>query len=275
MELTEIKELYAEELKLLKRIQNYGKEQRQGKLERVEKVSLLLLYRIYSNLYSSLILTVAAYKKRKISFFQLPIGIVLRCCYTDCLFALYILSVDKERAYEELELRTIEYANSLLERREVYRDQVKSTGVEWDDGLIDNFWELTLEDNFLGLLTFDDNLKDLALTKQSKKQLTEAGFTNHKGVGTAEQKNYLIGIPELKPVATRLFHYYKYFSQYEHFSANGQGDVLVSGDKDGNDNIHLPSAIRALGAGVEEVMKIRSYGTTEWESRRRGAEHGN
>lgn len=91
MDLTEIKELYAEELKLLKRILNYGKEQRQGELERV----------------------------------------------------------DKERAYEELELRTIEYANSLLERREVYRDQVKSTGVEWDDGLIDNFWELTMEDNFL------------------------------------------------------------------------------------------------------------------------------
>lgn len=275
MDLTEIKELYAEELKLLKRIRNYGKEQRQGELERVEKVSLLLLYRIYSNLYSSLILTFAAYKKSKISFFQLPIGIVLRCCYTDCLFALYILSVDKERAYEELELRTIEYANSLLERREVYRDQVKSTGVEWDDSLIDNFWELTLEDNFLGLLTFNDVLKDLALTKQSKKQLTEAGFTNHKGVGTAEQKNYLIGIPELEPVATRLFHYYKYFSQYEHFSENGQGDVLVSGDKDGNDNIHFPSAIRALGAGVEEVMKIRLNGTTEWESRRRSAEHGN
>lgn len=217
MELTEIKELYAEELKLLKRIQNYEKEQRQGELERV----------------------------------------------------------DKERAYEELELRTIEYANSLLERREVYRDHVKSTGVEWNDGLIDNFWELAMEDNFLGLLIFNDNQGGLVLTKQTKKQLKEAGFTNHKNVGTTEQKNFLIGIPELEAVASRLFHYYKYFSQYEHFSENGLGDVLVSGDKDGNDNIHLPSAIRALGAGVEEVMKIRSYGTMDWGSRRRSAEHGN
>ena len=115
MNQTEIKELYMEELKLLKRIQSYGKEHPQGKLERVEKVTILLLYRIYSNLYSSLLLTAAAYKKAKISFFQLPIGIILRCCYTDCLFALYILSVDKDRAYEELELRTIEYANSLLD----------------------------------------------------------------------------------------------------------------------------------------------------------------
>lgn len=258
MNQTEIKEFYVEELKLLKRIQSYGKEQRQGKLERVEKVTMLLLYRIYSNLYSSLLLTAAAYKKAKMSFFQLPIGIILRCCYTDCLFALYILSVDKNRAHEELELRTIEYANSLLERREVYRDQVKSTGAEWDDDLIDNFWELTMEDNFLGLLTFNDNLEDLTLTKQSKDQLKEAGFVNTKSVGTTDQKNFLTGIPELEPVATQLFHYYKYFSQYEHFSENGQGDVLASTEKNGTDNIHLPSAIKALSAGVQEMMKKRS-----------------
>ena len=56
-------------------------------------------------------------------------------------------------------------------------------------------------------------------------------------------------------VELRRNHYYKYFSQYEHFSENGQGDVLASSKEDGNDNIHFPSAIRALSAGVEEVMK--------------------
>ena len=66
---------------------------------------------------------------------------------------------------------------------------------------------------------------------------------------------FLVAIPELESVAMRLYHYFKYFSQYEHFSENGQGDVLVSMEKDGNDNIHLPSAIRALSAGVEEVIK--------------------
>ena len=75
---------------------------RQGKMERVEKVKLLLLFRIYSNLYSSLLLTVQVLKSGKISFFQLPIGLLLRCCFTDCLFALYIQRAGKERAYEEL-----------------------------------------------------------------------------------------------------------------------------------------------------------------------------
>lgn len=252
---TEIKELFVEELNLLKKIQKYGKEHSQGELERVEKVKLLLLYRIYSNLYSSLLLTAQVLKTGKSSFFQLPIGLLLRCCFTDCLFALYIQRAVRKRVYEELELRrTIEYANSMLERKEVYRDQVKSTGKILDDVFIDHLWELTMEDNFLGQLTLDDNLEELTVIKQSKQQLKDEGFSRVKSVMTKDVVNFLIRIPELEKEATRLLHYYKYFSQYEHFSENGQGDVLSSSKKDGNDNIHLSSAIRALSAEVEIVM---------------------
>lgn len=254
----EIKELFVEELTLLKKIQKYGKEHSQCGLERVEKVKLLLLHRICSNLYSSLLLTAQVLKTGMISFFQLPIGLLLRCCFTDCLFALYIQRSDKEQSYEELDLRTIEYANSMLERKEVYRDQVKSTGKILDDVFIDHLWELTMEDNFLGLLTLDDNLEELTVRKQSKQQLKEEGFSKMKSVKTKDIVDFLIRIPEIEKVATRLYHYYKYFSQYEHFSENGQGDVLVSSEKSGNDNIHLPSAIRALSAGVEIVMN--NYG---------------
>lgn len=166
-DLTEIKELYAEELNLLKRISNYGKDFPKENQERIQKVTMLLLYRIYSNLFSALLLTSAAYKKRKASLFQLSIGVVLRCAITDCIFALYILSV-----------------------------------------------------------------------------------------GTKDQKDYLISLGGMEKVVTRLYHYYKYFSQYEHFSEEGQGDVLVSLEEDGNDNIHLPSAIRVLSDGVEEIVKL-------------------
>lgn len=251
---TEVKELFVEELTLLKKIQEYGKEHSHGELERVEKVKLLLLYRIYSNLYSCLLLTAQVLKNGKISFFQLPIGLLLRCCFTDCLFALYMQQAGKERAYEELELRKIEYANSMLERKEVYRDQVKSTGIILDDDFIDHLWELTMEDNFLGLLTLDDNLEELTVSKQSKQQLKERGFSKAQSIKTKDVVDFLVEIPELKRVVIRLFHYYKYFSQYEHFSENGQGDVLASLKKEGNDNIHFPSAIKALSAGVENVM---------------------
>ncbi|WP_449028490.1 hypothetical protein [Prevotella jejuni] len=241
----------------MKKIQKYGKEQPQGKQERVEKVKLLLLYRIYSNLYSSLLLTAQVLKTGRISFFQLSMGLLLRCCFTDCLFALYILRAGKKRAYEELDLRTIEYANSMLERKEVYRDQMKSTRKIFDGAFIDHLWELTMEDKFLGLLTLEDNLEELTVKKQSKQQLKDEGFSRVKSITTKDVANFLIRIPELEKVATRLYHYYKYFSQYEHFSENGQGDVLAALEKDGNDNIHLPSAIKSLSAGVEIVMNKR------------------
>ena len=163
--------------------------------------------------------------------------------------------ITTKRAYEELDLRTIEYANSILERKEVYRDQVKSTGKILDDAFIDHLWELTLEDNFLGLLTLDDNQEELTVIKQSKGQLKDAGFSKQNSIKTKDIVDFLVAIPELESVAMRLYHYFKYFSQYEHFSENGQGDVLASMEKDGNDNIHLPSAIRALSVGVEEVIK--------------------
>ena len=252
---TEIKELFSEEVTLLKKIQKYGKEHSQGKLERVEKVKLLLLYRIYSNLYSSLLLTTQVLETGRISFFQLPIGLLLRCCFTDCLFALYIQRAGKERSYEELDLRIIEYANSMLERKEVYRDQVKSTEMILDDDFIDHMWELTMEDNFLGSLTLDVIPGKLIVRKQSKQELKDEGFSKPKSITTKDVADFLIKIPELEKVATRLYHYYKYFSQYEHFSENGQGDVLASSGKYGNDNIHLPSAIRVLSSGVDNVMK--------------------
>lgn len=257
MSQTEIKDLYTEELQLLKEIQSYGKKQLHEDLDRVKKVTLLLLYRIYSNLYSTLLLTDAAYKKGKLAFFQLPIGIILRCCFSDTLFALYIQRVDKKRADEELDLRTIEYANSMFERKKVYRDQVKSTGAKYDDDLIDYIWELTMEDNFLGLLTFDDNQEDLKVVKLSKDQLKKEGFSKAKSILTKDLVEFLVKIPELEPVVTKLYHYFKYLSQYEHFSENGQGDVLASLEEYGNDNIHWPSAIKALSAGVGEIIKER------------------
>lgn len=107
----------------------------------------------------------------------------------------------------------------------------------------------------MGLLTLDDNLEELAVCKQSKQQLKDEGFSKPKSITTKDVADFLIKIPELERVATRLYHYYKYFSQYEHFSENGQCDVLASSEKDGNDNIHLPSAIRVLSSGVDNVMK--------------------
>lgn len=255
MSLEESKELYKEELILLKLIKEYNKSNPANKLGRKEQAILLLLHRISENMFSTLLLTDYALKKGKWTMFQLPLGLILRCTFTDSLLAIYLQSVDKERCIEELDLRTIEYANSMLERKEVYRDQVKSTGSNFDDSFIDLIWELTMEDNFLGPLTVDVNKKELEVIKKSKAQLQQEGFTKLRSIGIKDQLEYLQRNEALSAIATRLYHYYKYFSQYEHFSENGQGDVLATSEGD-NDNIHFPSAIRALRAGVEKVIEL-------------------
>ena len=114
---TERKEMFTEELTLLTKIQKYGEEHLRGNLERVEKVKLLLLYRIYSNLYSSLLLTAQILKTGKSSFFQLPIGLLLRCCFTDCLFAIYIQRANKKQVYEELLAAAEELLRLVKKRR--------------------------------------------------------------------------------------------------------------------------------------------------------------
>ena len=254
----EIRELCSEELLLLRRLQEYGKTHSIVHNERVEGISLLLLFRIYSNLISAYNLSILAIKNEKFTVFLFPIGIILRCAFTDCLFALYLLSVKKERAYEELDLRAKEYGDSLLERKEVYRDMVKSTDLVESDEFIDYMWELQMEDSFLHLLTLHASSKGPEVARKSKEQLSKEGFIQLHSISTKDIYNFLIQQEGLNETATLLYHYYKYFSQYEHFSENGQGDILAMAKENGHGNVHLPSAIRALSVGVKEVIQRRA-----------------
>lgn len=77
MDLIEIKELYTEAMTLLKLIRKHWTEHPYGELDRLESVEPSLLCRVFSNLYSIMILTMVAFKGGMISFYQLPIGILL------------------------------------------------------------------------------------------------------------------------------------------------------------------------------------------------------
>lgn len=253
----ELRELYREELILIKRIQEFGKKNEKVR-SRIKKAILLLLYRIFTNLYISLYITAFSIKKDNIKITKLSLGLILRCTFIDCILALYLLKVDKQRAVEELDLKNIEYANSMLERKEVYRDQVKSVSAQFDDSMIDNLWELTMEDNFLGDLTIEATDDDVRVVSKSRKMLGDEGFQNTKSRQIKEQYAYLCEFEELKPTVEKLFNYYKYFSQYEHFSERSEGDVLQD---TAGDNIHLPSSLKALSKGVNTIFT--SFGNSK------------
>ena len=62
-----------------------------------------------------------------------------------------------------------------------------------------------MEDNFLGLLTLDVTPGKLIVRKQSKQELRDEGFTKQKSITTKDVADFLIKIPELEKVATRLY----------------------------------------------------------------------
>lgn len=54
-------------------------------------------------------------------------------------------------------------------------------------------------------------------------------------------------------IVNRLNAYYRYFSQYEHFSEQGYGDSIAPF---GSDNVSFPLAIDALEEGLKVIVKI-------------------
>ena len=49
-----------------------------------------------------------------------------------------------------------------------------------------------MEDNFLGLLTLDDNLEELTVRKRTKQQLKDEGFSTTKSINTKNIADFLL-----------------------------------------------------------------------------------
>ena len=57
---------------------------------------------------------------------------------------------------------------------------------------------------------------------------------------------------QLSSCADSLFAYYKYFSQWEHFSENGAGDILADF---GENNIKIPMAFGQINHALDFLLK--------------------
>lgn len=216
-------------------------------------ILFILLVRVCGNLMGAIAILLQAMRTKGNLIFKLPLGLCLRGAMIDALTALYFDAQSEESAVSHLEVTNLQYAKSLLERLEVYKDKVHSVSPDFDDDLVEHFYELGLEDNFLQY--FDVEVKDQDLRVKPMKEsefrrkgaLVEGSYPNLK-----QMHDHLITFPEYSEKAKRLYHYYKYFSQYEHFSELGFGDVKASF---GEDNIHMPSAIKTLKDAVDLIFE--------------------
>lgn len=236
-------------LKLLSGFLLLQKDQQKGKDRRVSAI-LNLMYRMTCNILTVLMMSNWSQKRNNTVFLKLPMGVLLRTVLTDSLHAMFFTSISDTEVEKELELLRMGYANSLLERREVYKDKVKHVSPDMDDSLLDMLYNGQLEDNYLDFYDYNEE-EGYWIKKLDKHRRKERGLEKLPTSTMEGKYSVLKDDPIFGELAKRTYQYYKYFSQYEHFSEEGQGDILVPF---GDDNIHFPSAMGLIEESVKTLM---------------------
>lgn len=195
-------------------------------------VLFLLARRILSNLRAIAELADVSFKNDGSLFLKLPVGLLLRCCFTDSITGLYLTRQDDESFVQIMEKLNHDYAKALFEEMEVYRDKISFANLE--EEVVELLYTSNIEDTFLQYFDVNDKRKeDGDLSERSIWRVKRIkGNTQMSNMAKALSKD-----PQFGRCAVCLYSYYKYFSQWEHFSENGIGDVLSNF---GDDNIKLP-----------------------------------
>lgn len=237
-------------LKELSKFLLMHKEGQRGE-DRRKSAILNLLYRINCNILTIYMISGWSHKHDNTVFLKLPMGVLLRTVFTDIIHAMFFSAISDSEVEKELELLRMGYAYSLLERDEVYKDKVKHVSPSMDDSMLDMLYYGQLEDNYLEFFDYDEK-EGFCIKKLTKSERMERGL-ERLPTSTMEGKySVLQNNPTFAELSKHAYQYYKYFSQYEHFSENGQGDILVPF---GDDNVHFPSAMKVIEGSVEALMK--------------------
>lgn len=239
--------------KILKTLSGFlllHKDLQKGENRRIAAI-LNLLYRMNCNILTVMMISDWSQKRNNTVFLKLPMGVLLRTVLTDSIHAMFFSSISDAEAEKEFELLRMGYAYSLLDRREVYKDKVRHVSFGMDDSLLDMLYNGQLEDNYLDFYDYNEEegywIKKLDKHERKERGLEKLPTSTMEGKFLALQGDPLFG-----ELAKRAYHYYKYFSQYEHFSEEGQGDILVPF---GDDNIHFPSAMGVIKETVGTLIK--------------------
>lgn len=247
----EYKETAARAIKLDKQLRRAIKDLFHNEHSDRAQTTMTLLIAIERNIQAVIILLSVTYKGERVGqTFKMPIGLLLRSCCINAIPLSYFQQLDDNSLAEEEKNRDIEYSGSLPDRLEVYKDQVRSVDIDMSEDRIRHLFELNLEDKFLdGLhLDFDETVKDLKASRPTWAQKEEMGIEYGKGI-TNMFKKAKNKVPSLIPI----YSYYKYFSQYEHYSSRGFGDAFEKCD---SDNIYLPGAVKALQSWLNAILFV-------------------
>ena len=233
--------------KLISVMRAFYNAKRKGR-KRLAEMSLLR--RVQCNLTAITYLADLCYKKDSL-YFKIPVGLLMRSCLMDTIYALYLHVLSAKEAEEEIEVLNKSYVKSLDERFDVYKDKVAHVG--FSEELTRDFYNLGREDIFMRYLTFEKKGEKLTTNVVRSKELRTIHKSWPENITIARMVEHIQTRPKTAAVVTRLNAYYKYFSQYEHFSEQGFGDSLAHF---GDDNVSFPAAIDALEKGMGLVVKM-------------------
>lgn len=214
----------------------------------------LLSRRILSNIRAIFELAKWSYQHQGNIFFKLPVGLLLRNCLTDCITGLFLLRHDDKNVEQILDLQNHAYAKALFDEFEVYRDKIKFSN--FDDVMAEHLYTMCLEDTFIHHLDLNEDYKKIEplnernMWKARKRKDILPDFPN-EDPHIKNMWKFLNQDTELGSCADSLYAYYKFFSQWEHFSEYGTGDILANF---GEDNIKMPMTFDHIKHALQVLL---------------------
>ena len=213
-----------------------------------------LAKRINLNLQSVSVLASLAIKNEGTVKMKHPVGLLLRGCLMDCIVGLYLKYVSLAEAEQLLDIGNRDYVKALFDEFEVYKDKTEELHI--DDVLLEQIYTSCLEDAFIDNL--DINEKCHKIETLSERHIWKARKpTDIKPDYKSTDSNIKTMVDSMSALedycacVKRVFAYYKYFSQYEHFSERGVGDTFQNF---GGDNIRFEKVFDCLEEGLRLMV---------------------
>lgn len=226
---------------------------------RKRNILLSILVRCSSNLLSVALLSKFMVMNQKPVLLKLPVGLLLRSCYMDALLGLYICNQDDNHVEEIAEVLHADYVGALFNQFEVYRDNVGDDGFDAD--FLEHMYTMAIEDNYMAYLELNKELDEVEIghernlwkvtpRKKIRMLIPDKKVANELNIKTIWE--YLKEREYYAECANILFAYYKYFSQYEHFSESSFGVSTISLDLD---HVSLVRAVERLSEAFGMIQR--------------------
>ena len=224
--------------------------------KREDRIGIIIniIHRIIRNIQAVYFLSVESATKENSIFMKLPVGILIRNCLMDGILAMHIANNNNQVCQNVMALSNRNYLNALFEQFEVYRDKL---GDNFDDITSEHMYTMAIEDAYLNELKWNEN--KTAIEPLNERYIWKAPNIKDIYDGCKKTdielkyiKDSLCNDNKTRECVKNLYAYYKYFSQYEHFSQRGNGDSLADF---GFDNIKFEKSIIHLKECIKFLIE--------------------